>query len=262
MKYLFKILVTAGLLLAAAQPDCLAEQTGILFQYSTINALLSGRYDGDMRFAELARHGDFGIGTFNGLDGEMIALDGNFHQVTTDGRVSSVAPEAATPFAVVTFFHGDRSIPLPDGLDYQGVQKLLDTTITNHNLFQAVRIDGTFSEMTTRSVPAQKPPYLPLATVVAKQAVFHCKKIAGTLIGFATPNYVAGLNVPGYHFHFLSADRQQGGHVLELRTTSGRITLSEMRTFTMTLPAAADFATVDLRGPRRQEMEKVEKKRN
>lgn len=48
----------------------------ILYQVSTINALLEGIYDGDTSYGELKQHGDFGIGTFSGLDGGMIELDG------------------------------------------------------------------------------------------------------------------------------------------------------------------------------------------
>lgn len=45
-----------------------------LFQYSTLEALLGGVYDGEVTVGELLTHGDFGLGTFNSLDGEMIIL--------------------------------------------------------------------------------------------------------------------------------------------------------------------------------------------
>src|SRR5215213_11187751 len=76
----------------------------VLFQASTIGALLDGAYDGDLSFAELAEHGDLGLGTLNGLDGEMIALDGEFYRADVDGHIDDVAPEERTPFAVVTQF--------------------------------------------------------------------------------------------------------------------------------------------------------------
>ena len=62
----------------------------VLFQASTIAALLEGAYDGDLSFAELAEHGDLGLGTLNGLDGEMIALDGRFYRADVDGSVTEV----------------------------------------------------------------------------------------------------------------------------------------------------------------------------
>src|SRR6478752_2893720 len=76
----------------------------VLFQASTIGALLDGAYDGDLTFAELAEHGDLGLGTVNALDGEMIAVDGEFLRVDAAGDVHPVAAEERTPFAVVTWF--------------------------------------------------------------------------------------------------------------------------------------------------------------
>src|SRR4028118_424870 len=75
-----------------------------LFQTSTIDALLHGEYDGDVDFEELGGRGDFGLGTLEALDGEMVALDGGFYQVKADGRAYEIEPRARTPFAVVTFF--------------------------------------------------------------------------------------------------------------------------------------------------------------
>jgi acetolactate decarboxylase len=80
-----------------------------LFQTSTIDALLEGKYDGDVSFAQLEERGDFGLGTLNALDGEMIALEGNFYQVKADGRAYEIDKRTRTPFAVVTF--SNRAYP-------------------------------------------------------------------------------------------------------------------------------------------------------
>ena len=66
----------------------------VLFQASTIGALLDGAYDGDVTFAELAEHGDLGLGTLDALDGEMIALDGRFYRADVDGGIHPVDPVA------------------------------------------------------------------------------------------------------------------------------------------------------------------------
>jgi acetolactate decarboxylase len=73
----------------------------VLFQASTIGALLDGAYDGDVTFAELAEHGDLGLGTLNALDGEMIALDGRFYRADASGTIREVDPGERTPFAVL-----------------------------------------------------------------------------------------------------------------------------------------------------------------
>jgi len=235
-----------------------AEKNDFLFQYSTINALLQGLYDGEMSFAALETHGDIGLGTFNGLDGEMIALDGTFYQIKTDGIAYIVQPDAQTPFAVVTFFDNDSENVLPHGLDYAGLKNHILSLITNRNHFQAIRIEGLFAKVTTRSVPAQTPPYKPLAKVVEQQSVFHFDHTEGTLVGFYTPDYVSGLNVPGFHFHFLTKDRRGGGHVLDLDTAKGTIRIDEIKEFMMDLPDSKDFAETDLSGAKKHQLNKVE----
>jgi acetolactate decarboxylase len=248
------IAIAGGTALAAEAPPT-------LFQYSTMNALLQGVYDGEMTVCELARHGGFGLGTLNGLDGEMVAIDGAFYQVRVDGRAYPIAPESETPFAVVTRFAPGTALPLPEGLDYAGLLADLDRRIANPNIFAAIRIDGTFPEVKVRSVPAQSAPYRPLAEVIEDQAVFDLKNVHGTLVGIRMPAYMADLNVPGYHFHFLTEDRGRGGHVLALVTESGTIEIDEIGTFEIKLPDSADFAAANLTGERADEMDKVERAR-
>src|SRR6476661_8800723 len=90
--------VLALVLFAAAAAPVRASE---VYQISTISSLLAGGYDGDTTVGELIRHGDFGLGTFNGVDGEMIVLDGQTYRATTDGLAHPVAPTELTPFAVV-----------------------------------------------------------------------------------------------------------------------------------------------------------------
>jgi len=240
-------------------PASAADRDDSLFQYATINGLLNGLYDGDMNFADLAARGNLGLGTFNHLDGEMVALDGNFYQIRMDGTAYPVEPSRKTPFAVVTWFDVDRKDVLPAGLDYQGLQKMLDQLITNPNHFYAFRIHARLKTLTVRSVPAQTPPYPPLAEVVKKEAVFPYEHIEGTLVGFYTPDYMQGLNVPGYHFHFLNREHTRGGHVLALMTESGTIEVDELNEITMLLPDSRAFAETELAGDRKNALEKVEK---
>src|SRR5215813_5470562 len=84
-----------------------AEQPGEVFQVSTLDALSLGIFQGAVSFGHLREHGNFGLGTFDGLDGEMVALDGRFYQIRSDGSVSRVENTNTTPFAVVTNFYTD-----------------------------------------------------------------------------------------------------------------------------------------------------------
>ena len=134
-----------------------------LFQTSTLQALMAGVYDGDLTFQALARHGDFGLGTFDALDGEMIALDGIFYQIKADGRVSPVAGSMKTPFAEVTFFKAGRTHMIEMPLNYQQLLDYVDRLLPSPNLPYAIRIDGLFTSVKTRSIPRQQKPYPPLA---------------------------------------------------------------------------------------------------
>jgi acetolactate decarboxylase len=90
----------------------------VLFQASTIGALLDGAYEGDVSFGQLAEHGDLGLGTLNALDGEMIALDGRFYRADVDGSITEVGSDALTPFAVVVWFEPDVELELDGPLDH------------------------------------------------------------------------------------------------------------------------------------------------
>jgi acetolactate decarboxylase len=180
------------------------EHVNTLFQVSTLDALSLGIYQGALSFRELERQGDFGVGTFDSLDGEMIALDGRFFQARSDGTVSRVAGDATTPFAAVTTFKPDWSLTLNQPLSYAQVSALIDQMLPSTNLFYAMKIQGTFTDLTARSVPRQFLPFPPLATAISQQTLFPFHNISGTLVGFRSPRFrqrrqPAGLSFP-LHF--------------------------------------------------------------
>ena len=247
--------------LCAWVAGCAGPPRSGVFQTSTIDALLAGTYDGDLSLRELRRQGDFGIGTYDHLDGEMVLLDGQFYQVRADGRVSSPALDGETPFAAVCHFRPEKAFSVPAGADMAGVEALVDGLAPSRNYFVAIRIDGHFRRVRTRSVPAQERPYPPLAAVAATQPVFERENVAGTVVGFRCPPYVAGVNVPGYHLHFISQDRSFGGHVLAFEALTGGGEVGEMVRLTLQLPRPGGFAGVDLSRDRAKELEGVEKEK-
>lgn len=230
-----------------------------VFQASTINALLEGVYDGDINYGTLRQHGDFGLGTFNGLDGEMIAFDGNFYQIRADGKVYPVSDEQKTPFAVVQFFEPDMHRDLNMTLDFASLEDYLQTLLPTTNFFYAIRINGRFPYMKTRSVPRQHKPYPPLVEIAKHQPIFELHDVTGDLVGFRFPDYAQGFNVPGYHLHFLTNDRSAGGHVLDFQLSSGRLALEHTTNFHLELPESGDFAQADLDKDQSQAIHQVEK---
>ncbi|MCB9481161.1 MAG: acetolactate decarboxylase [Desulfobacteraceae bacterium] len=231
-----------------------------LYQVSTIDALIAGVYDGEINLGGLKKHGDFGIGTFDGLDGEMIFLDGIFYKVKSDGKVYGVSNEEKTPFASICNFNPEISFNLEKEFDFNSLKEILDAKILNKNLFYAVKMTGNFSYVKTRSVPMQKRPYPKLIEVTKNQPEFYRDSVKGTIVGFYCPKFVKGVNVPGYHLHFLSEDKNFGGHILEFKAETSVVEIDEINEFLMVLlEKSEDFASKDFSEDKSRELEKIEK---
>jgi len=231
----------------------------VLFQASTIGALLDGAYDGDLSFAELAEHGDFGLGTLNGLDGEMIALEGRFYRAGIDGAVEEVASGARTPFAVVTRFEPAIEQWIEGPQDHEGLLAQLDRLTPAEAPSCAIRLDGRFESVRARSVPRQSPPYRRLTEVVAEQYVFELTDVEGTMLGFRFPDYVEGIEVGGYHLHFIDTGRRRGGHVLGSRSRGLRARLDPSSELHVELPPAVDLADPEVAASTHAAIELVER---
>lgn len=252
----FSILfLIAGLLMAGSA----YAGRDTLTQISTIDALMTGIYDGETTLETLKKSGDFGLGTFNGLDGEMVFLDGVVYRITSQGTIEIPDLATKTPFAAVTWFDADRTVPLEAGLEYRDFVTKIDKILPTHNTFYAIKITGTFRSIKTRSVPPQQKPYKMLSEVVKTQPVFDLKDVQGTIVGFRCPPYVKGINVPGYHLHFLSADRKTGGHVLDFTVEKATVEIDDKGEFTMVLPADKAFYGADLSTDREKDLKAVEK---
>src|SRR4051794_26810853 len=213
----------------------------VLFQASTIGALLDGSFEGDVTFAELAEHGDLGLGTLNHLDGEMIAVDRRFFRADVEGRISEVPPDERTPFAVVVPFKADLDFSLEGSIDHDRLLTEIDRRIPADASSCAVRIDGRFERVRARSVPRQEPPYRPLNEVVAGQSVFELTGLDGTMLGFRFPEYAEGIEVAGWHLHFVSEDRARGGHVLDCRVETAHVRLDPASELHVELPPDVDL---------------------
>jgi acetolactate decarboxylase len=229
----------------------------VLFQASTVGALLDGAYEGDLTFAELAEHGDLGLGTVNALDGEMIALDGEFLRVDSGGAVHSVGAEERTPFAVVTWFEPTDSVEIKGPIGHHELLARLDE-LAGGATSCALRIDGEFEQVKARSVPRQSPPYRPLTEVVADQSVFELRGVSGTMVGFRFPAYVEGIEVGGYHLHFVDDARRRGGHVLDSRLARGTARADPSDDLHVELPPAVDLGDPGLAAATHSAVARVE----
>ncbi len=234
------------------------ESNDAIFQTSTIDALIQGVYDGNFTFGDLKAEGDFGLGTFNQLDGEMIGLDGKFYQVRSDGTVHEVSDSMKTPFAAVTFFESDRSLDIKKLLNCEQLKEYLVSIFPTQNTFYGIKVNGNFPYIKTRSVPKQDKPYPPLTEVVKDESIFEFNNAKGTIVGFWLPAYLKGINTTGFHFHFIAEDKKSGGHLLECRLRSAEVEIDYIRDIEVSLPDTNAFNNANLKKTLSEEVKKVE----
>jgi acetolactate decarboxylase len=245
MKNLRYLVIALFLLVSTLWGSYAQGGRDVHYQAYIFNALLERVYDGEISVKDLKQHGDFGIGTYNGLDGEMIGLDGDFYQIDMDGVAHRVDDSMKTPFAAVTFFKPDRTASLDRVDDFEQLKRELDSLLPTKNIFYAIKIEAAFKYIKARSVPKQKRPYPPLSEIFKVQGIFEFRNVRGTLVGFRCPSYVKGINIVGYHFHFISADKKQGGHVLECRLEDALVGIDFISGFYLALPEGGDFFKVE-----------------
>jgi len=212
---------------------CAHVQKDYVFQNALFSVFESGSYNGTMTLDELKDHGNFGIGTVNALDGEMIVLDGDFYQVKADGKVYLLRKQVQSPFAEVNFFEPDQIFFPGWNLDYAALCDYIDKFTGSKDKFYAIKVQGKFKSVKVRSVPAQTQPYPTLKEALMNQKIFNYDDIEGTLVGFRFPQYMDKLNVPGYHLHFLSQDKSRGGHLLDCRINDVSIEVDELSKYTL-----------------------------
>lgn len=238
---MFRLSVLLVLLLTGLLPGCAClgrDGAGpVLHQQSSLQALLAGDYAGSASVAELKRRGDLGIGTFDGLDGEMAMVDGQVWRIASDGRAALMDDAASSPYASVIRFRPLVRKEVRDLPDLAALQRELDALAPAQAAFQAVRVRGRFAQVRTRSVPRQTPPYPPLTEVVKSQPVFDLRDVEGDLVGFRFPEAAKAYGVAGWHLHFISADRTVGGHVLDCRVGRAEAGVAPARRFVLELPA-------------------------
>jgi acetolactate decarboxylase len=224
---------------------CLGIPLHTVFQVSTSGALVQGVYERAVSSNLLRNYGDFGLGTFENLDGEMVVLDGAIYQVRSDGKVIKIEKDVGTPFAVVTHFVADQDQMIENASSFKDLTKICDRYRDSDNLFYAFRIDGHFGHVHTRAM-RETLEGLPLAKAAAIQPEFEFTGVDGTLVGIWAPQFSSALNIAGYHFHFLSEDRSKGGHLLECSGKHLRIRVERLSDFHLSLPESEEFLRADL----------------
>jgi acetolactate decarboxylase len=215
----------------------------VALQAASLHSLLDGNYDGDLTIGELLAHGDHGIGTLNGLDGELIILDGEAWQAAADGSVNRVPAETRTPFAVVTKLSDAETFSVDAPLDNDSLLALIDEHLPAGERNAAIRIDGHFSRIHARSVPKQTPPYRLLIDVADDMVEWTWHDLNATLVGFRFDAAADGLELVGHHLHVLSDDRTRAGHVLGCDLEWGSVKVETIEELHCELPPGVDLVS-------------------
>lgn len=230
-----------------------------MYQYSIIDALLAGVFDGNLTIGDLKQKGDFGIGTFNRVDGELIMTEGEVYRVSYDGAVRRVPDSDSTSAAFVKTFKADTVLTMEGNpLTYADFQKRLSAVLNPNGLY-ALKVTGEFETMTARAPGAATAPFTTLSDHLKDhQALFNFVRTEGTCLGFLLPVYLARTNVPGYHFHFLSRDRKTGGHVFAFSTNRVKVEIDYVKGFVIENNTHPDFGKINLQPDRGAELKKIE----
>jgi acetolactate decarboxylase len=226
-----------------------------LYQISTSTALVEGVYSGSIPSSVLLEHGDFGLGTFEDLDGEMVILEGEIYQVAD--RVRHRTDDFLVPFAAITHFRAAASFAIDNVATLKDVELACDQQRISDNLFYALRLDGIFETIHARAVHPV-PRNTRLLDAAKTQLEFHFKDIEGTLAGFWSPRYSSSFSVPGYHFHFISNDRTKGGHVLDCTAQKLKAGIQVLSEYDIRLPDTGPFLTTNLRKDPASDLAKTE----
>ncbi len=219
-----------------------------LFQVSTLEALSVGTFQGAYPVGLLRWQGNFGLGTYDGIDGEMIVLDGRFYHARADGSVTESPDTELSSFAAVVNFVPQKNYRV-QGMSMAQLDSFIASIIPSDNYFYAIRIHGQFSSVTTRAIGKLTPPYPALSEALKEQKTFTRDASVGTAVVIRSPEYVSNLNVAGNHYHFISDDRQFGGHALDLTLADGTLEIQEVRRNTIFLPENGAFQQAPLPDP-------------
>lgn len=228
-----------------------------LVQVSTLNALMEGDYRGSRTVKEILKDTDTGIGTYNGLDGEAIIYKGHAYDGRATGEVSEMGPDETFAFSCTTKF--DESVD-EDEISFESIEDLkikLEKYLDSHNYFFMIKMEGKFN-VRVRSCFKQKEPYEPLYKVAVDQREFEYHDIEGSIVGIYSPNYVEGMNLPGWHIHFLSRDFKKGGHILKVDANNVKIKVNKLQAWKVLMPEDPDFSKWNLKEDLKAKTEAVE----
>ena len=217
-----------------------------MYHYSIWWAFVNLVFDGTLKAIDLKSKGDIALGSYNGLDGELVMVDGNLYHVGENGTVRMAEDDELICYTNATWFDVDKEYELSGPLGYDSLRADLKSKFPSLNQFYGMKIHGEFDYMKCGGVPKQEKPYeTGLDELLPARPVFEREDVAGTMVGFYCPDFIGNINVAGFHFHFISDDGTFGGHVMEFDGRNFSIGMDFITQYTFVLPETSEYLQKD-----------------
>ncbi|QBQ43046.1 acetolactate decarboxylase [Sphingobacterium psychroaquaticum] len=235
------------------------KNANVLYNYGVIDAFIGGLYKGTLPVRDLKLKGDFGIGAPDMLNGELTMLDGKAYQTKATGKTVVLPDDHKTAFSSVTFFKADTTFYIDTNMEQEAVLDAILKKLSIKNAMYAIRVTGTFSTIKTRAFPPVKEePFPVLSSILERQQFFVHQNTTGTLIGYHLPEYLNGITASGFHLHFLSTDKQQGGHILHFIGKNLKVEIAKLKSFELEVPRDTEFQNFQFRKKQNDDLKRVE----
>ncbi|WP_200974824.1 acetolactate decarboxylase [Echinicola sp. 20G] len=187
-----------------------------IWHYSILDAMRRGIYEGTNTVKELKAHGDFGLGTFNHLNGELVALDGVIYRIPPSGEVEVAPDTMISPFTSLSFFNADTTMTFPFTGDFEDLKRNIEGILPSRNVPYAIKVRSQWSEITVGGAkPVETTDTTELAVLMKSRPQYQAENIQGMMIGFFTPSLMSNVDLSPFHFHFLSEDKKFAGHLIK-----------------------------------------------
>ena len=213
-----------------------AQNRADLYQVGTFAAVLNGAVHGDVSYQLLKQKGNFGLGTFNGITGEMVAYQGQFYQIGERGITVAVADEIQTPYAQVIQFKPTVGFPLTNINNFKQLVNCLLPALKNQNIAYAIHVQGKIDYLKLRGRTPRKP-----GEPIPKETPYEAENVQGDMIGFYFPEHLLSWTAPGLHLHFLSEDKQNSGHVIDVQFTAAQVELQPVANLKLHIPDTVEY---------------------
>ena len=245
MKSFITLLCLIGIALIPffGQAQQIKHQDNNLYQYGITEAFLSGLFHGKLPVSEFKKNGNFGIAAPDMVDGEVILYNGKVYQTRSTGVTTEMPDTAKLPLAFACFFKPDTAFTIIHAISEADAFAQIDAHLHHKNAIYAVRITGLISQLKTRTFyPVSSEPFPPIASLIANQKIFNISGVKGTLFGLRVPNYWTGINIAGYHLHFIGDNFKTGGHVVDFIPENVLVEIAEIKAVNIQVPQDSAFS--------------------